>query len=272
METVTARLTQRNQPIIGPALQSRLAELRVLIAGCGLGSCLAEALVRLGVTRLVLVDNDRIQLHNLNRQSFQFDEVDQFKVVALGNRLREINPEVHVEEFCGLVTSGNVHQLVAQSDVIIDTIDFLDLSAIIALHDEALRQKKPVVSLFTAGWGAVGMYIAPEDRQVSWAREIFNVPPQSTELSYRQKFAEFFLKIQAQLNPAVGEFMHEVLAKMLDHRPCPAPNVIAGAQLASVLAQILLMKYLEGRSSELQAPKFLYLDLEAILDQSLRQI
>ncbi len=60
---------ERQLPLVGAKGQERLASSGVLIAGVGgLGTVVAESLVRAGVGRLWLVDNDRVSEPDLNRQ------------------------------------------------------------------------------------------------------------------------------------------------------------------------------------------------------------
>ena len=61
-------LTLRNQGYIPPELQEKIRATRLLVAGCGLGSSIAEAAARVGFERLTLADGDSISAHNLNRQ------------------------------------------------------------------------------------------------------------------------------------------------------------------------------------------------------------
>lgn len=261
-------LIKRNIPIIQQNIQEEIATKKVLFAGCGLGSCIAESFVRLGVNYFNLVDNDIIEEHNLNRQSFEVKDIGEQKVYALTKRIVSINPQAVVFASDKLVDADNAKELIAQSDIVIDTIDFLDLSAIIALHDEAQRQSKPVISLFTAGWGAIGIFVPPGKVGDSWAREIFNVKGKEfSQMSYKQSFMAFFQKISTKLNPDVAVFMKDVFDKMLDNKPCPAPNVIAGAQSAAIIAQKLFVEYLQGKVN-IQAPDFVYLDLERIFSNS----
>ena len=91
-----ARLTARNHGFVSADLQARMRQTRLLIAGCGLGSVIAEVAVRSGFTEFLLVDGERIESHNLNRQMYRARDVQQRKVDALAHRLREINPAIHV--------------------------------------------------------------------------------------------------------------------------------------------------------------------------------
>lgn len=256
--------TSRNQPILSDKVQKKLKTLRVAFAGCGLGSCVAESFARLGLENFVLIDNDTIESHNLNRQSFEFSDIGSMKVNALKKRILAINPSANVDARPILVSKDNVAELMRDVDLIIDTVDFLDLRAIVALHDEALRTKKDVISLFTAGWGAVGMYIPAEQRQQSWARELFEISPtEYDDLSYKQSFIKFFSRVGPHLNPSVAQMMNHVFKQMMDNKPCPAPNVISGAQSAAIIAVKLLSDVLDGGRSVIRAPNLVYLDLEA---------
>jgi sulfur carrier protein ThiS adenylyltransferase len=83
---------------IGPEALARLQHVRVGLAGAGgLGSNCAQALVRSGFKRFVLVDFDRVEPSNLNRQFFFPDQVGLPKVVALGANLLRINPDLDLE-------------------------------------------------------------------------------------------------------------------------------------------------------------------------------
>ena len=89
--------TKRNEGYIPPSVQNKIENTRLLIAGCGIGSTIAEAAIRLGFQKITLVDGDIIELHNLNRQDYSYSDVNKPKVIALQNRLLAINPEATIE-------------------------------------------------------------------------------------------------------------------------------------------------------------------------------
>lgn len=73
--------------------QQKLEQGRVAIAGLGgLGSNVAIALTRIGVGHLHLLDFDRVDLTNLNRQQYFLDQVGRYKTEALSETLQRINP------------------------------------------------------------------------------------------------------------------------------------------------------------------------------------
>jgi len=114
-------------PEIGPAGQRRLAEVTVLVAGCGaLGSIQAELLARAGVGRLRLVDHDVVELSNLQRQSLYTErDVRQRrpKVEAAVLHLRAINSTITVEPHRASIDPGNVSELVGGTDLVLDGLD-----------------------------------------------------------------------------------------------------------------------------------------------------
>src|SRR5438034_37876 len=87
----------RNRGFLSDDAQQKIRGARVLVAGCGLGSVIAELLARTGFTELVVADGDQVELHNLNRQFFSHADIGGNKAERLAQRLRAIHPEVHAE-------------------------------------------------------------------------------------------------------------------------------------------------------------------------------
>jgi len=257
-------LFERNLGYINQETQKKLSELTVLYAGCGVGSAPAEASVRLGISNFILIDGDTVEAHNLNRQSFTFEDVGESKVKSLKKRINAINPKANVEAIHDLVSSKNVESLIKKADIIFDTIDFLDLEAIVQLHETANKFNKPIFSLFTAGFGAVGIFIPGTTREKSWIRELFDLPDGDlSQASYSAHFFEFFGKIGTHLNPEVAMAMNDVFLKMKDGKPCPAPHVVSGSLIAAALGTFVLKKFACGESIK-SAPEFIYLDLAEV--------
>jgi molybdopterin/thiamine biosynthesis adenylyltransferase len=253
---------RRNSGYITQKGQSKIFKMNLLIAGCGVGSAPAEAAVRLGIKNFTLVDGDIVEIHNLNRQSFEFTDIGQSKVASLKKRLLNINPDAQVQDVHTYLNVQNLENLVSQSDLIIDTIDFLDLPAIIALHDSANQHQKPIISLFSAGFGAIAVFIPPSTKKHSWFRDLFEIPEDDLSgTSYTQHFSQFFNRVKQHLNPKVVSTMDDVFSKMKDLEPCPAPHVVVGAQMVSCLANYLLVQFAEGQNFP-KAPQFIAIDLE----------
>ena len=256
-------LIERNSGYISEVVQHKLRSTALLIAGCGVGSLLAEVAVRLGCENLTLLDGDTVDIHNLNRQGYISSDISRYKVEALADRLRAINPDARIEPLCLFLNSSNVEALVAKSDVIFDTIDFADLPAIIALHDEACRQRKPVISGMNIGWGA-GVVYFPVDGACSY-RDLFELPRTGPVegYSYAEQFAIFVNKAAHMLPAEVKEVVRAGLKKMEDGRPCPMAQVAPGAYCLAAMAATALVRYLSGLSIA-PAPQIIYSDLSRL--------
>ncbi len=107
-----------------PGTTEKLAAATVGIAGCGgLGSNAAVALARAGIGRLILVDHDRVEPSNLNRQHYFQSDIGKVKVEALGHHVREINPAIALELHDIELTPEHVPAVFAQADLLIEAFD-----------------------------------------------------------------------------------------------------------------------------------------------------
>jgi tRNA A37 threonylcarbamoyladenosine dehydratase len=131
---------KRNTGYVSEALQEKIRTTRILIAGCGVGGPVAEACVRLGFVNFILADSDTVEVHNLNRQCYVYDDIGKLKVDGLARRLKAINPNISVTTYPEGVTEGNVREMVAQSDFVFDTVDFLELLIIAKLNGYKIEQ------------------------------------------------------------------------------------------------------------------------------------
>lgn len=238
-------LVRRNQGYVSPVLQERIHQTRLLIAGCGVGSSIAEAAVRLGFDKLILADGDAVELHNLNRQAYVASDVGRKKVHALADRLLAIHPHASIQTYDGWVHPSNAALLVSNADLVLDTIDFLSLEGIVALHDECRRQEKPLISGISVGWGAMAIYFPPDGCTF---REVFGLPTAGgvQDASYTKHFGKVLERVADRLNPEVVEALSKVFPAMEDNIPCPAPHVSAGASNLASLVLTMAIRLLRG--------------------------
>ena len=91
---------QRNIEFWGEKVHNCLQQSTILIAGCGgLGSVVSQNLVRSGIGGLVLIDFDKIEYSNLNRQFlYNLDDIGKNKAIVTKQKLEKINP------FCEITT------------------------------------------------------------------------------------------------------------------------------------------------------------------------
>jgi len=107
--------------------QAKLKRAKVFIAGVGgLGSVTATYLAAAGVGVIRIVDHDKVELSNLNRQILHRDEdIGKKKVDSAAKRLKSVNPEVKIEAVAEKMTEANISELVTGFDLIVDAMDNL---------------------------------------------------------------------------------------------------------------------------------------------------
>ena len=238
----------RNTGYVESDTQARIRTCRLLIAGCGLGASTAIAAARMGFQHFVLIDGDSVDAHNLNRQFYDFDDVGAPKVQALKKHILRINPDARVEAVQANLDQGNAVELVGKVDIIFDTIDFLDLEAILALHTSAQGQGKPVFTALSIGFGAGVLYF-PADTKASLAQIIQNDIASAQgegDASYAAVFGKIMARIGAHLDRQVVEQVAKALTIMEDGRPCPASQISVGSFTVAAMAVSMMHDLLAG--------------------------
>ncbi len=144
--------TERTRLLIGAENLRRLSAASVLIFGVGgVGSYCVEALARCGVGHLTLVDGDRVNVSNLNRQLIALrSTVGRYKCEAARERILDINPQAQVD-VCNEFYTAETADLLEFSgfDYIADAIDMV--GAKLLLIERAKRTHVPVISAMGAG-------------------------------------------------------------------------------------------------------------------------
>ena len=127
-------------PEIGEAGQARLAAGRVLVAGVGgLGSPAAIYLAAAGIGTLGLVDGDRVETANLNRQiAHATSDTGRMKVESARDRIHEINPNTEVVTHPVRLDSGNVRDVLREYDFVLECTDSAGAKFLVAEACHAL--------------------------------------------------------------------------------------------------------------------------------------
>ena len=147
MEVDSGNFFSRSEALLGGEAMARLQAARVLVVGVGgVGSWCAEALVRTGVGKITLVDDDVVVESNVNRQCpATTATVGRAKVEAMAERLRAINPGCEIEAMNArwpIEQSNN--RIIEQFSIVVDAIDSVDCKAELILA--ATEAGVPVVS------------------------------------------------------------------------------------------------------------------------------
>lgn len=116
----------------GEELQNKISAARVAVCGLGgLGSNIAIALARAGVGHLHLIDFDRVDLTNLNRQQYAVGQLGQYKTDALRETLSLVSPYCDVTCDTIQVTEENLLDLLKTEDYICEAFDRAEAKAML---------------------------------------------------------------------------------------------------------------------------------------------
>ena len=142
----------RSEMVFGAEGLERLHASTVAVFGVGgVGSFAAEALARVGVGHLVLVDFDTVDITNVNRQLHAFpDTVGMSKVHLMEERVKRIYPEIEVTVYDTKYTAENAGEIFSASwDYVVDAIDMV--SSKLDLIERCWKHGVPVISSMGTG-------------------------------------------------------------------------------------------------------------------------
>jgi len=127
---------------VGAIGQKKLLKSSVLIVGAGgLGSPISIYLSALGVGKIGIVDKDKVELSNLNRQViFETNDLKKKKSLTAANKLKRINPDISIKSFNRKINSRNINQIAKEFRIIVDGSD--NFKTRFLINDYCLKEKK----------------------------------------------------------------------------------------------------------------------------------
>ncbi|MGH3623590.1 MAG: HesA/MoeB/ThiF family protein [Sciscionella sp.] len=136
---------QELMPQLGSAAQQRLASARVVSIGAGgIKSPMLYYLAAAGVGHLTIVDFDRVELSNLNRQILYTEaDIGRNKAEAARDRLRQLNSEITINATDARIDEDNIGDLLGGYEIIIEGGD--SLAGRLLCNDYCIRTRTPMV-------------------------------------------------------------------------------------------------------------------------------
>ncbi len=131
---------------IGISGQKKIFNSKILIIGIGgLGCPLLTYLAASGVGKIGIIDHDKVELSNLNRQTlFTTKDIGKFKVEQAKKKINKINKNIKIQTFKKKITSKNIKSLLKNFNIICDGTDNYDTRYLI--NDECKKSKKILIS------------------------------------------------------------------------------------------------------------------------------
>lgn len=138
---------ERIKLLVNDDVFNHIQNQRICVFGVGgVGGIAVESFVRSGITKLILVDFDKVEESNINRQiQATHKTIGQDKTTALKARLLEINPDVEIIEVKEFIDESNINFLEKfKVDYVVDAID--SLSSKVVIIDYCVRNNIPIIS------------------------------------------------------------------------------------------------------------------------------
>ena len=138
---------ERAISLVGESAFKKIQAKTILIVGIGgVGGFTTEALVRSGIQNIILIDYDKIDITNLNRQIISTNKnIDKFKVDEFKKRINKINQKCNVETIKMFLDKTNIHILDKyQIDYIVDACDSIEAKKL--LIDYSIKNSIKLIS------------------------------------------------------------------------------------------------------------------------------
>jgi molybdopterin-synthase adenylyltransferase len=233
-ETTYWEIINRQKEILNKKEQLKLKDSTITVIGCGgIGGAVIEMLTRMGVNHLKIVDKDKFDVSNINRQLMSsMDSVGQYKTEVTKEIINSINPFVEVETFNTELNEINVDEIIGNCSVVVDALD--NLKARIITSRSALKHGLPFVH--GAIHGTMGQ-ISTFTTETPTYEEIFKLSSHGQDLT--EKVLMDLNKLTRTTPPVIG----------------PIPNIVGCLQAFEVV------KILTVRKNIITSPEVLVFDL-----------
>ena len=151
----------RNRIYLTSEDQEIIKNYPIILGGSGLGSIIAECALRFGFENITIVDGDKVELSNLNRQNYTEDDIATTKVSAIKKRLLSINKNAIINVHDCFLTIENTEKYIGDHKIAINALDFN--SDVPLFFDEVCQKKNiPVLHPYNLGWAGLVTVISPD--------------------------------------------------------------------------------------------------------------
>lgn len=198
----------RNRIYLNKNEQETIKNYPILLGGSGIGSVIAECALRLGFENITIIDGDKVEESNLNRQNYVEDDIDTFKVNAVKKRLLSINKNANINIHNTFLTTDNIEEYVVGHKIAINALDFT--SDIPLLFDEICQENNiPVLHPYNLGWGGLVTVIDPKGlslNSIERPNENFN---EIKMVEYASSYLKFWNTPHNWIDEALEKYMSE---------------------------------------------------------------
>ena len=246
MTTGYQELVRQNWGFLSSEEQHAIAQTRVVLAGCGLGSNIAVLAARTGFSRFTLADGDVVESSNLNRQAFRVEHLGRNKAEVSESLIREINPDAQVRAIPRFIQASDATDLVADSDVVVNMVD--PGPALNALVQAAQSQGRTTLFPMNVGFGGLVLAFGPDS-------------PTMEDLVGPDAGRNLFVDIVMKLMPSLPKYLWQYasVAQRIQLEGVPPPQLGVASSLTASLVVEAMVRVAKGSEIPL-VPTFTALD------------
>lgn len=250
-------LVNRNIGLITEKQQERLRTSKISVFGMGgIGSPAFEVLVRCGIGKFSVVDRDKFEPTNMNRQIFAFPRTMGRKKIDVAEEwAKEINPDVRIDKY-DRVDEDNIADILNNSDIAVLAID--ELKPCIIISRKAREMEIPLVEGWAIPYGNIRTFTS----ETSSLEEAYGLPTKDRPISdiTEDEFKNLGLEVLLGLGKIEGipDFYHDETVQRIIQGQIPsfAPMV----WLTSVMMAMEAVKVLLNWGEMALAPAFTLYD------------
>lgn len=236
----------RNRIYVQEDEQQLIRNTKILLGGAGIGSIIAECALRFGFECITIVDHDKVELSNLNRQNYTQHDLGENKAEALARRLLAINPQAKIAYHNCFIDNENVETFVKCCDIAINALDFK--SDIPFIFDNTCKKYNvPVLHPYNFGWAGFLAVVKPDGIQLSQLSD----DPHGFELrvaDYASKYSPF--------RNTPNDWLDNVVAKIKnENSTLPPPQLSIASWIVGGLCTNVMFNLATNREIKV-FPKF----------------
>lgn len=238
----------RNRIYLTEEEQEKIKSVRILLGGAGIGSIIAECALRFGFESITIVDGDKVELSNLNRQNYTKADVKKYKAECLSKRLLRINPQADIRFHNTFITHDNVHDLIEGHHIAVNALDFK--SDIPFVFDQICKEQKiPVLHPYNFGWAGFLTIVKPDGYPLTELNPDYkNFEYEMAQ--YVSRFGHFWNMPTCWLDNVLTTYKKEGLS-------APPPQLSIGSWIAAGFCVNAIFNIVTGRDVK-YFPKFYF--------------
>ncbi len=222
----------RNRIYLNANEQETIKNYPIILGGCGIGSVIAECILRLGFENITIIDGDQVELSNLNRQNYTQNDVSIDKTEAIKNRLKSINENATITVHNCFLTTENVEQYIKGHKIAINALDFT--SEVPLVFDKICQENNiPILHPYNLGWGGLVTVIAPNGLALNTIEKFDENFSELNMVEYASNYLKFWGTPHTWIDDIIEKYKNE-------EESLPPPQLsIASWTVAGMCAHLL---------------------------------